>query len=66
MTAALARAPETLDELFRLLGDTCAICGEKTARIEDEEGRQVSVCGSCESVLEDVRPTERPRLRLVP
>jgi hypothetical protein len=65
VTAALARLPSTLDELFRMLGDTCAVCGENTVR-EDEEGAQVSACASCGSVLEDVRPAPRPRLRLVP
>ena len=65
MTAALAQMPSTLDELFQLLGETCAVCGEDTVR-EDEDGVQVSACPSCGSVLEDVRPAARPRLRLVP
>jgi hypothetical protein len=57
--------PSTLEELFRTLGDTCAVCGEDTVR-DDEDGVHVSACGSCGSVLEDVRPAARPRLRLVP
>ena len=66
MIAALAaRMPSTLDELFRMLGETCAVCGEKTVP-EDEDGVQVWACASCGSVLEDVRPAARPRLRLVP
>jgi hypothetical protein len=65
VTAALAQLPSTLDELFRVLGDTCAVCGENAVR-EDEDGVQVSACASCGSVLEDVRPALRPRLRLVP
>ncbi|MDX6569001.1 MAG: hypothetical protein QOH15_1579 [Gaiellales bacterium] len=65
MTAALARMPATLDELFRMLGETCVVCGESTARA-DEGDVLVATCTSCGSVLEDVRPAARPRLRLVP
>ena len=65
MTAALADLPATLDELFRLLGETCAVCGESTVR-EARDDVQVAACASCGSVLEDVRPAARPRLRLVP
>jgi transcription initiation factor TFIIIB Brf1 subunit/transcription initiation factor TFIIB len=61
----LADLPATLDELFRLLGETCAVCGESTVR-EAWHDVQVAVCASCGSVLEDVRPAARPRLRLVP
>jgi hypothetical protein len=65
VTAALARMPATLDELFRMLGERCAVCGECTVR-EDEGDAQVATCAACGSVLEDVRPEARPRLRLVP
>jgi hypothetical protein len=61
----LAHVPASLDELFRLLGDACAVCGETTVR-EDEDGLQVASCPSCGTVLEDVREAARPRLRLVP
>ena len=65
MTAALADLPATLDELFRLLGETCAVCGECTVR-EARDDVEVAACAACGSVLEDVRPAARPRLRLVP
>jgi hypothetical protein len=65
VTAALAHVPASLDELFRVLGDACAVCGETTVR-DDEDGVQVSSCPSCGSVLEDAREAARPRLRLVP
>ena len=65
MSAALAHVPASLDELFRMLGDACAVCGEETAH-EEEDGVQVAACPSCGSVLEGVRPSARPRLRLVP
>jgi rubrerythrin len=61
IAALAARMPSTLDELFRMLGETCAVCGETTVREED-----AWACASCGSVLEDVRPEARPRLRLVP
>jgi hypothetical protein len=61
----LAHVPASLDELFRMLGDACAVCGETTVR-GDEDEVQISSCPSCGSVLEDVRPAVRPRLRLVP
>jgi hypothetical protein len=65
VTAALAQMPATLEELFRMLGETCAVCGESTER-HDEAGMPVASCATCGSVLEDVRPAARPRLRLVP
>jgi uncharacterized Zn finger protein (UPF0148 family) len=65
VTAALAHGPASLDELFRMLGAACAVCGEPTVRGE-EDGVQVASCSSCGSVLEDVRESARPRLRLVP
>jgi hypothetical protein len=65
VTAALARAPASLEELVRMLGDACAVCGEQTVRGE-EDGVQVATCSSCGSVLGDVRDAARPRLRLVP
>jgi Zn ribbon nucleic-acid-binding protein len=65
VTAALARAPASLEELVRMLGDACPVCGEQTVRGE-EDGVQVATCCSCGSVLEDVREAARPRLRLVP
>jgi transcription initiation factor TFIIIB Brf1 subunit/transcription initiation factor TFIIB len=61
----LADLPATLDELFRMLGETCAVCGECTVR-EARDDVEVAVCAACGSVLEDVRPVARPRLRLVP
>ena len=65
MTAALAHVPASLDELFRVLGDACAVCGETTVRT-DEDGARGAACPSCGSVLEDVCEAPRPRLRLVP
>ena len=65
MTAALAHVPASLDELFRMLGDACAVCGDTTVR-DEENGLQVASCPSCGSVLEDAREAARPRLRLVP
>jgi hypothetical protein len=65
VTAALADLPATLDELFRMLGETCAMCGESTLR-ELRGDVQVAACEACGSVLEDVPPAARPRLRLVP
>jgi uncharacterized Zn finger protein (UPF0148 family) len=65
VTAALAQLPASLDELLRMLGDACAVCGETTVR-DDEDGVRSSSCPSCGSVLEDVREAARPRLRLVP
>jgi len=65
VTAALAHVPASLDELFRMLGDACAVCGETTVR-DDEDGLQVAWCPSCGSVLEAAREAARPRLRLVP
>ena len=38
MTAALAQLPSTLDELLRLLGDACAMCGEETVREQEDDG----------------------------
>jgi hypothetical protein len=65
VTAALAHVPASLDELFRMLGDTCAVCGETTVG-DVEDGLRVASCPSCGSVLEDARGAARPRLRLVP
>jgi rRNA maturation protein Nop10 len=65
VTAALAHVPASLDELFRMLGDACAVCGETTVSV-DEDGLRVASCPSCGSVLEDAREAARPRLRLVP
>jgi hypothetical protein len=65
VTAALARVPASLEELFQVLGDACAVCGETTVR-DDENGLAVSSCPACGSVLEDARDAARPRLRLVP
>jgi rRNA maturation protein Nop10 len=65
VTAALAHVPASLDELFRMLGDACAVCGEKTVS-DNEDGLRVASCPSCGSVLEDAREAARPRLRLVP
>jgi hypothetical protein len=61
----LAHVPASLDELFRMLGDACAVCGDTTVR-DEENGLQVASCPSCGSVLEDAREMARPRLRLVP
>jgi hypothetical protein len=65
VTAALARLPETLDELLCQLGDTCLVCGETT--LPDQEGLvHVAACASCGSVLEEPRELPRRILRLVP
>jgi hypothetical protein len=65
VTAALARLPSTLDELLHRLGDTCAVCGEKT--VPEQEGLvHVMRCTGCESVLEEPRELPRRVLRLVP
>jgi hypothetical protein len=57
--------PASLEELFQVLGDACAVCGETTVR-DDENGRMVASCPACGSVLEDARDIARPRLRLLP
>jgi hypothetical protein len=64
VTAALAHLPSTLDELLRLLGNECAMCGQETVR-EQEEGGWVAACPSCGIVLEEPQAAPRGRLRLV-
>ena len=59
MTAALAHVPASLDELFRMLGDACAVCGEKTVS-DEEDGLRVSMRGA---VRESVLPVVWKRAR---
>jgi uncharacterized OB-fold protein len=64
VTAALAQLPSSLDELLRLLGDTCAVCGETTVPVLEDDV-EVASCPSCGSVLEQPQASPPRRLRLV-